>query len=91
MAVRSLALLQLVKRTPFRRRHAFRDWGKKNQRSKTELLTFTELQGGGHERRSYLSGLPQNLNVLALLGVHVLAQQFKQLWQTGGAVRAGQA
>lgn len=88
MAVRSLALLQLVKRTPFRRRHAFKVWRKRLEEK--ELLNLGAAQRR-HQKQAYLGCLPQNLHVLAFLGVHILAKQFEQLGQTDGTARARQA
>lgn len=49
MAVRSLALLQLVKRTPFRRRHTLRE---RVRRGKTELSKKNQVGDRGSESTS---------------------------------------
>lgn len=87
MAVRSLALLQLVKRTPFRRRHAFRV-----RRSRCDSKRFIHLVvnfgatfRGKEEEEVHLGCLPQDFYILAFLGVHILTQQLEDVRQSGGA------
>lgn len=93
MAVRSLALLQQVKRTPFSLRHT---WGLKpweGQRTGISVekgcLSFEgSIKKVYSQQQIYLGRLPKNLHVLALFGVHVLAQELEQFRQTGGAAGA---
>jgi len=63
---------------------------KRDQRGKTELF-FLNSHRRDPEGQLYLGRLPQDLHVLAPLGVHVLAQLSKQLGHAGGAARARQA
>lgn len=105
MAVRSFALLQLVTRTPFRRRqtwsrHNIQPVGTQHIKVKLWLCYDFVLIKKAYRRKGtvnssnggslYLCCLRQDVHVLALSGVDVLAEKFQQLRHTVLTARSRQ-